>query len=133
MSVRVPVHDGLFTTGDEPRLLGSRCGSCGGHHFPRHETCPYCSADDVEPIELSTTGTLWSWTAVTAPPPGYHGTVPFGFGVVELSEGIRVITRITESDPTALRQGQPMTLVVAPLLVAEDGTEIVTYAFGPKP
>jgi uncharacterized OB-fold protein len=120
--VSAAVHGGLFT--DEPRLLGSHCADCDGHHFPRHETCPYCSSDAVRPTELSATGTLWSWTAVTAAPPGYGGEVPFGFGVVELPEGVRVITRLTESDPAALRLGQPMRLVLVPL---SDG--LVTYAF----
>ena len=50
-----------------------------------------------------TEGTLWGWTAVTAPPPGYDGELPFGFGVVELTDGLRVITRLTESDPRASR------------------------------
>jgi uncharacterized OB-fold protein len=116
------VHDGLFTA--EPRLLGSRCDDCGGHHFPRHETCPYCSSSAVHPVELSPTGTLWSWTAVTAAPPGYEGDVPFGFGVVELPEGVRIITRLTESDPTALHLDQQMRLVLVPL-----ANDIVTYAF----
>jgi uncharacterized OB-fold protein len=78
----------------------------------------------VEPTELSTTGTLWSWTAVTAAPPGYEGEVPFGFGVVELPEGIRVVTRLTESDPAALQQGQPMQLTLSTL-----HDDVVTYAF----
>jgi uncharacterized protein len=118
------VHDGLFT--EEPRLLGSHCGDCDGYHFPRHETCPYCSSDNVQATELSTTGTLWSWTAVTAPPPGYEGEVPFGFGVVELPEGVRVITRLTESDPHALEYGRQMRLVLTTL-----HDDVVTYAFEP--
>jgi uncharacterized OB-fold protein len=122
VGVSKPVHDKLFTP--EPRLLGSHCADCDGHHFPRHETCPYCSSSAVQPTELSSTGTLWSWTAVTAAPPGYNGEVPYGFGVVELPEGIRVITRLTEGDPAALRLGQAMRLVLVPL--ADD---VVTYAF----
>ena len=74
---------------------------------------------------------MWACTTVHAAPPGYEGPVPFGFGVVELPEGIRVITMLTESDPSALHQGQPMALVIAPLHVTDDGTEVVTYAFGP--
>ena len=58
---------------------------------------------------------LWAWTAVTAPPPGYQGEVPFGVGVVELPEGLRVITRLTEGDPGALASGQPMELRIVPL------------------
>ena len=38
-----------------------------------------------------------------APPPGYLGEVPFGFGVVELDEGLRVLGRLTESDPAPWR------------------------------
>ncbi|MFL6239866.1 MAG: Zn-ribbon domain-containing OB-fold protein [Actinomycetes bacterium] len=116
------VHDDLFTA--EPRLLGSHCSDCDGYHFPRHETCPYCSSDSVRAVELSPTGSLWSWTAVTAAPPGYEGDVPFGFGVVELPEGVRVITRLTESDPHKLQLGQEMRLVLAPL-----HDDVVTYAF----
>jgi len=36
-------------------------------------TCPYCSADEVTEVQLSDTGALLAWTAVTAPPPGYRG------------------------------------------------------------
>ncbi len=68
---------------------------------------------------------------MTAPPPGYHGGVPFGFGVVELPERLRVITRITEADPARLRHGQAMRLEVVPLHRGENGEAVVTYAFGP--
>jgi uncharacterized OB-fold protein len=125
------VRHGLFTAGPAPRLLGSRCGACGQHHFPAHDTCPYCSSEDVTGVELSSTGRLWAWTAVTAAPPGYRGDVPYGFGVVELPEGIRVITRLTEADPARLTAGQPMTCVVVPLHTDEDGRRVVTYAFAP--
>ena len=132
MSATVAVRAGLFAEGDPPRLLGGRCAACGGHHFPRHETCPYCSSVDVSAVLLSPTGRLWAWTAVTAAPPGYLGEVPYGFGVVELDEGIRVITRLTEADPSALHSGQPMRLVVVPLHTDEAGNDVVTYAFAPS-
>jgi uncharacterized OB-fold protein len=125
------VREGLFSDGTDPSLLGSRCAQCGSHHFPRHDICPYCATEDPEPIPLSARGTLWAWTAVTAPPPGYLGDTPYGIGVVELPEGIRVITRLTESDPAALRSGQAMEMQIVPLHVDDDGNEIVTYAFGP--
>jgi uncharacterized OB-fold protein len=125
------VRSGLFTDGPAPALLGSRCDACGAHHFPRHDTCPYCSAEDPEPTELSNHGTLWSWTAVTAAPPGYLGEVPYGVGVVELPEGIRVITRLTESDPASLTAGQPMALRIVTLAVGDDEVATTTFAFAP--
>ncbi len=127
MPVR-PVHDGLFT---RTHLIGGRCGNCKRHHFPFATTCPYCGSTDVARVELSDTGTLWGWTAVTAPPPGYRGEVPFGFGVVELPEGLRVITRLEEADPSRLSFGMPMRFALAPLHTDDDGNQVVTYSFAP--
>ena len=129
--MRVMVRDGLFSDTDPPALLGSRCAACGSVHFPRADACTYSAAEDPAPVELSRRGTLWAWTAVTAPPPGYVGEVPYGVGVVELPEGVRVITRLTESDPASLREGQPMELRVVPLHQDADGNDVVTYAFAP--
>jgi len=131
MSARVMVRQGLFTDGDEPTLLGSRCTACGAHHFPRHDTCPYCATEDPVPMELAGSGTLWAWTAITSAPPGYQGEVPYGLGIVELPEGIRVIARLTESDPSALTFGQSMRLDVVPLRSDDDGNDVVTFAFCP--
>jgi len=89
------------------------------------DTCPYSGAADVERVALSRDGTLWAWTAVTAPPPGYRGRVPYGFGVVELTrEKLRIVTRLKEADTDALTFGQSMALVADEL---PDG--VVTWAF----
>ena len=68
---------------------------------------------------------------MTAPPPGYLGETPFGIGVVELPEGIRVISRLTESDPASLQSGQAMELRIVTLHTDDDGNDVVTYAFAP--
>jgi uncharacterized OB-fold protein len=85
----------------------------------------------VTDVELARTGTLWAWTAVTAAPPGYEGEVPFGFGVVELDDdGLRVVTRLTEAEPSSLVFGQRMKLVT--MTLAQDGGSIQTWAFAPE-
>jgi uncharacterized protein len=129
--MRVMVRDGLFSDTDPPALLGTRCGACGSVHFPRADACTYCAAEEPEPVELSRRAKLWAWTAVTAPPPGYAGEVPYGIGVVELPEGVRVITLLTENDPSSLTEGQPMELQIVPLHRDDDGNDVVTYAFAP--
>jgi len=113
-----------------PRLVGGYSPTSDTFHFPLSTVCPYSGADDVERRLLSGEGTLWGWTAVTAPPPGYAGPVPYGFGVVELPEGVRVVSRITESDPSRLSFGQPVHLVVEHVAVP-DGEPVETYAFEP--
>jgi uncharacterized protein len=108
-------------------LLGGWSPTSRRHHFPPAELCPYSGADDVEVVPLPRRGTLWAWTAVTAQPPGYEGPVPYGFGVVELADaGLRVVGRLTEPDPSALRLGQPMEVVADQL----PGGRVV-WAFAP--
>ncbi|MCU0272837.1 MAG: OB-fold domain-containing protein [Acidimicrobiales bacterium] len=128
------IVEGLFEVDAEGHLtlLGGYSPSSGRHHFPRSEVCPYTGADDVVPARLSGHGTLWAWTAVTARPAGYAGPVPYGFGVVELPEGLRVVGRITEPDPEQLAFGQRMA-VVAEELPGEDGEPVVVWAFTPSP
>lgn len=128
---RVPVRQGLFVDADPPLLVTGRCGHCGQLHFPRQHTCPYCSSEVVDETHLRGRGHLWAHTAVTTAPPGYRGEVPYGFGVVELVEGLRVVGRLTEADPSALRRGQPMTLVVVPLHGDDEGRTVVSYGFAP--
>jgi len=125
------IAEGLLELHDDGTiaLIGGYSPTSDRHHFPRLDTCPYTGATDIETVTLSTEATLWLWTAVTAAPPGYAGPVPFGFGVVELQrEHLRVVTRLTESDPLRLTFGQPMRLV-AETLPGDDGEAVVTWAF----
>lgn len=127
-----PVHEGLVRLdADGPSLITGRCGSCDRLHFPLLPTCPYCSVDDVSELLLNGEATLWSWTSVLREPPGYRGAIPFGFGVVEHPAGIRIVTRLTETDSTKLSVGTPMTLVVDELHTDENDRAVSTYAFAP--
>jgi uncharacterized OB-fold protein len=120
------VHPVLFS---DDGLLGGQCPACDRRHFPRSQWCPWCGAEGATEVVLSDEGRLWAWTTVHAPPPGYLGEVPFGFGVVDLpADGLQVVTRITETDIDALELGQPMRYVVEPV-----GEHHRTWAFAPAP
>jgi uncharacterized OB-fold protein len=130
-----PVHEGLFRQDEQgrPYLVGGQCRGCSRLQFPATSTCPACGGDAIETVRLADRGTLWGWTAVTSSPPGYLGEVPFGFGVVELSGGLRVITRIEEPDPERLAFGMPMQLELVELGPDADGDVVTTYSFAPGP
>jgi hypothetical protein len=51
--------------------------------------------------------------------------------VVQLSDGLRVVTRLTEPDLSRLRPGMPMRLVIAPLHQDDEGRDVLSYAFAP--
>jgi len=134
MPPRRPIAPGLFSDGpDGPRLLAARCLSCAALHFPASPTCPYCGTENASQTPVGPEGRLHLCTVVANRPPGYRGPLPYGFGVVELREGLRVITRLTESDPARLRPGLAVTLVIEPLFTDDDGTQVLAYAFAPDP
>lgn len=133
MSDAVAVTDGLFELGADGggRLLGGYCSACARYHFPASGDCPYCSAQGCERRALSQRGRLCLFTTVVNRPPGYAGDVPFGFGVVELPEGLRVIARLTETAADRLAFDMPVRLAFVPLHVDDQGRQVVTYAFAP--
>jgi len=124
MSETRPVVEGMF---DDEGLIGGACAACGRRHFPRAGSCPWCGEGAVTSARLSVEGRLWSWTSVHTAPPGYDGPVPFGFGVVELTDdALQVVTRLTEADPQRLAVGD--TMVFTTTLVADETT---SWAFAP--
>jgi len=133
----VPIADGLFTGApDDPRLIGSRCTRCREVSFPRQSSCPACTSDSTESVELARRGTLWTWTIQRfPPPPPYLGDPatfePYGVGYIELPEGVRVESRLTTADPTQLEIGMEMELVLEKFIEDADGRTRVTFAFAP--
>lgn len=77
-------------------------------------------------------GKLHSFATVLQRPPGYYeGPVPYVLGWVELEAGMRLESLIIEYQPEDLVLGRELEMVIAKLLVDEDGNEVVTYMFRP--
>ena len=135
---QVPVAEGIFTSADDPQLIGSRCTACGIVTFPSQDSCPRCASPAMTEHLLARRGRLWAWTTQEFPPPSppYAGPtgkafVPFGVGYVELPGEVKVETRLTEMDPGVLVPGMEMELVLVPFRTNDDGDEVVTFAFRP--
>jgi uncharacterized OB-fold protein len=127
------ITDGLFVTdGEGPRLLAARCPACTKPHFPAGPVCPYCATEGCTQVRIGPAARLRLYTAVHSRPPGYRGEVPYGFGVVELDDGLCVITRLTEARLERLRPGLPMRLIVEPLFTDDEGRPVLSYAFRPE-
>ncbi|MFC1819935.1 Zn-ribbon domain-containing OB-fold protein [Thermodesulfobacteriota bacterium] len=133
----IPAVEGyLKWPSDKPQLMGSKCKSCGTYFFPKTFRCsnPDCN-EEVEDAILSSRGSLWSYTIqYYAPPPPYHPPdpfVPYGIGLVELPEGIRVIGMLTNCDLDNLKVGMPMELTVEKIYEDEKGNDIITWKFKP--
>ena len=133
---KVPIKEGLWITleSGEPRLLGSRCASCGEFYFPRktNSGCVRCQEAVLDDVELGPLGHIDAFTAVLQPPAGgfYHGPVPFCYGLVDLDEGIRVETHLGGSFD-GLKTGEGVKLVVDTLYTNQEGHQVQTFSFRP--
>lgn len=134
-----PFPEGVFTwPSDEPQLVGGRCTACRAVVFPIEPACPRCGTTGMEEHLLPRRGTLWTWTTQEFFPkePYASGETaetfrPYGVGLVQLGDEVKVEARLTEADAGKLDFGQEVELVVVPFRTDEDGTEVVTFAFQP--
>jgi uncharacterized OB-fold protein len=122
---------------DEPQLIGARCSACEAVTFPLGPSCPRCGSTEVEEHLLPRRGTLWTWTTQEFLPkePYASGETletfqPYGVGLVQLGDEVRVEARLTEADADKLDFGMEVELVVVPFREDDDAT-VVTFAFQP--
>jgi uncharacterized OB-fold protein len=136
--VRAPIREGLLSGPlsdiDSVRLTGSKCTSCGETSLGSRTICPNCGCDTVQDVALSDRGVLWTFTVVRHRPPGnYKGPdpfVPFGMGLVELPDGVRVLSPI-HCDIDRLKIG--LKLRFTPYVRRDDdGREVVAFTFKPE-
>jgi uncharacterized protein len=133
-----PIADVFTWPADNPQLLGGQCERCGAVTFPVQARCPRCSAPGMVELPLPRRGTLVSWTTQEFPPtfdyrgdPTGQSFEPFGIGLVQLDDVVRVESRLTESDPQKLDFGLEVELQIVPFYVDKDGDELMTFAFAP--
>jgi len=118
-----------------PALIGSQCAACHAATFPRQARCPRCSKAEMSDLLLPRRGTVVAWTTQDFPPgPPYAGPigedfVPFGVGLVQLGDVIRVEGRLTENRPEKLEFGMEVELTMIPFGIDGDGEELITFAF----
>ena len=134
---RVPIREGLLAGSLSDikgvSLAGTRCSSCGETSLGKKSICPNCGRNTVQEIALSKRGVLWTYTVVRHRPPGdYKGPepfVPFGMGLVELPEGLRVLVPI-DCDIEKLKIGLELQFR-AYVRKDSDRREVVAFTFEP--
>jgi len=129
MAEKIPIKLGLFTEStEEGTLLGSKCKACHKIFFPPASFCYECLAEDMEEINLSRTGKLYSYTISHMPSSGFKA--PYALGWIELPGGIRITAPLKQWEDKSLRAGMDMELVIDKLW-DENDKEIIGYWFKP--
>ena len=140
MKPKQPAVEGWFTlTGEAPHLLGTRCTACGTYFFPKEAFfCrnPACASSQLEEVQLSRRGRLWSYTNnCYAPPPPFVASDPFqpyAVAAVELEKERMVVLGQVEAGVGVpeLEVGMEMELTVGTLYENSE-REVVIWKWRP--
>jgi uncharacterized OB-fold protein len=112
-------------------LAGGKCPACGKVYFPGKRACPECFEEGQRKVPLSRKGKLHTFAVSHMGPPGIP--TPYVIGFVDLPEGIRLFSLLTQCEPweKVLRVGMEMEMVMEGISHDEKGAEIVGYKFRP--
>ncbi|HVN41294.1 MAG TPA: Zn-ribbon domain-containing OB-fold protein [Steroidobacteraceae bacterium] len=90
-------------------LRFQRCNSCGTfRHIPR-ELCAECGSFEWTWTPTSGRGTVFTYTVVArALHPAFLKATPYAAAVVELEEGVRILSNVVDCPVEQLRIGMPV-------------------------
>lgn len=84
------------------RFLLQRCPACARHVFSPRTLCPHCGGADLEWVEASGSGTVYSTTTVRRKP---DQGGDYDVSLIDLAEGVRMMSCVVGIAPDAVAIG----------------------------
>jgi uncharacterized OB-fold protein len=119
-SKRLPLLRGytqeFYAWCDKHELRFQRCSKCGAWRHPPRPMCGDCHSMEWAWAPTAGRGKVYCWTTVhQALDPAFANDVPYAAVIVELDEGPRLATWVTDIPPSELRIGMPVEVWFDPL------------------
>lgn len=93
-------------------LVLQHCGDCSKYVFYPRVICPHCSSENLTWEPVSGNGKIYSFTVVyNNSPSAFKADVPYVVAVIELDEGVRMLSNIIECDVEDVKFDMPVTVV----------------------
>jgi uncharacterized protein len=113
-------------------MVASKCKKCGSVSFPKNELCVFCLNEEMEEIELSKRGVLYSYTITRMPVDRW--TAPHAIGQISIPENqLRIVAPlIMQQETDTFTIGDEVEMEIAKYW--DDGEDdIVGYKYRPVP
>jgi uncharacterized OB-fold protein len=104
-----PYWEGLA----EGELRIQRCRNCTKAVFYPRAICPHCYSDQLEWITASGKGTIYTYTVAHQAFGPFAEDVPFVIALVELEEGVRMLSRIIDAPRERVTIGAAVSVTFA--------------------
>ena len=95
------------------RLVAQRCKDCGRVRHPPRPMCPHCHSLAFEEAALSGRGSLYSY-AILHHPQNPAFDYPVLAALVDLEEGVRIVSNLTDVAPDDIRIGMSLEVTFEP-------------------
>lgn len=105
---------------DDGRFLIQRCAGCDRAVFYPRMVCPHCGADKLAWATPDGRGTVYSTTVVRRKP---EAGGDYNVALIDLREGVRLMSRVDGVAPDAVRIG----MAVRAQVVQQDGRGLVVF------
>jgi uncharacterized OB-fold protein len=100
---------GFWKGVERHQLLIQRCTGCGTLRHPWLPGCNACGGPDWDTVEASGEGTVYSYVVMHHPPfPAFDP--PYAVGLIELAEGVRIVSNVVGVPYDKVRIGLPVRL-----------------------
>ncbi|MNQ98706.1 hypothetical protein D3C85_1144110 [compost metagenome] len=104
----------------EGRFQIQRCAGCGAHQFFPRVLCMHCGATDLEWTDPAGAGTVYSFSIVRRKP---EAGGDYNVALIDLEEGVRMMSRVDGVAPDRLRIGMP----VKARVLRDEGQALVVF------
>jgi uncharacterized OB-fold protein len=96
----------------EEKLCVQRCNACKKNIFYPKLYCPFCLSSDLTWIRASGKGRIYSYMVVYAyQPTEFQEDVPYVVAVIDLEEGVRMMSNIVDCNPEEVHCDDPVEVV----------------------
>lgn len=110
-------------------LLIQRCGECGTLRNPPRPMCPHCQSLEWDTLKATGRGTVYSYVMPQYPPLPFM-EYPYIVVLVELEEGIRLVSNLIDIEPKDVEVGMPVEVCFEEFDGAAEG-KLVLHQFRP--
>ncbi|MGY0025258.1 bifunctional MaoC family dehydratase N-terminal/OB-fold nucleic acid binding domain-containing protein [Streptomyces sp. cg35] len=98
---------GFWEGVSDHRLLIQRCRGCETLRFPWLPGCNACGGQEWDTVQASGEGTVFSYVVMHHPPfPAFDP--PYAVGLIELAEGVRIVSNVIGVPYDKVRIGMPV-------------------------